>query len=145
MRSPQVLAPDEVSRLEAKIAAAEARTSAQIKVAVAEREWLGLKRKARRIFKAEELEKTAGRNCVLVLMVRKNRELLIYGDEGIHRAVGQGYWDEVHQQMVSELRQGRMYDGLAIGVQRLGEKLAELFPATAESRNEISDQILFVR
>lgn len=138
------LSEDEVARLEAKIAAAESKTSAQIKIAVANREWLGLKRKARQIFKAHGLDKTAQRNCVLVLLVLKNRELLIYGDESIHQAVGQDYWDDVRDQMMAEFRQGRFYDGFAVGVQRLGERLAALFPVAQESRDEIANQILFV-
>jgi uncharacterized membrane protein len=138
------LSEDEVARLEAKIAAAESRTSAQIKIAIASREWLGIKRRARRIFQAHGLDKTAQRNCVLVLLVLKNRELLIYGDEAVHQAVGQDYWNDVRDLMMAELRQGHFYDGLAVGVQRLGEKLAALFPVAQEARDEISNQLLFV-
>lgn len=135
---------DEVARLEAKIAAAEVRTSAQIKVAIAKREWLGIKRKARQIFRAHGLDQTAQRNCVLVLLVLKNRELLIYGDQSVHQAVGQEYWDDVRDQMMAELRQGHFYDALAVGVQRLGERLAALFPLAQENRDELANQILFV-
>lgn len=144
MGAPNVLSPEEVARLEAKIAAAESRTSAQLKVAIAGSSWLGLKRRARKVFEQHGLAQTGQRNCVLVLVVPKNRELLIYGDEAIHQAVGQSYWDDVRERISAELAQGRYYDGLSLGVTLLGEKLASLFPPQGVEKNEISNQLLFV-
>ncbi len=39
--------------------------------------------------------------CVLILGVTVNREFLLHGDEGIHAKVGQAFWDEVRNEMLS--------------------------------------------
>lgn len=144
MSSPPFLTEEQAARLSAKIGAAEQRTSAQIKVVIAQREWLGIERKARRVFHQLGLDKTEARNCVLLLLVPRNRQFHIHGDEGIHQRVGQAYWDDVRTAIAEELRAGRKYDALALGVELLGEKLAQLFPAQSAHRDELRNEVLFV-
>ena len=145
MAAPPLLTGDEVQRLEAKITAAEAQTTAQLKVVVAEREWLGIRRKARRLFVRHGLHQTAQRNCVLILLVRQSRQFVIFGDAGVHQKVGQDYWDFLREEMSAEFREGRFYDGLALAVQAVGQTLHDLFPAEAPAaQDELSNAILFV-
>ena len=45
--------------------------------------------------------------------------------------------------MLEELRTGRLANALATGIHLVGEKLALLFPAEANDRNEIANEVIF--
>jgi len=84
----------ESARINSTIKDAERKTSAEIKLVIARHCWTNIKVKASKIFKQLGLDKTKERNCVLILFIVTNREFLIYGDQGIHEKVGQGFWDD---------------------------------------------------
>ena len=133
---------EENRQIEDAIASAEKTTSAEIKVVVVRHCWTDIKTKAASIFRKHQLDRTALRNCVLILLVTTNHEFLIYGDEGIHQKVGQGFWDDVRDEMTSLFKQDRFGDGLAVAVQRIGEKLEHFFPRQDDDVNEVSDEVI---
>lgn len=135
------LSAEESAAVVAAVAEAERRTSAEIKVAIVRHCWDRIHIKAARIFRKLGLHKTAQRNCVLILLVTTNREFLIYGDQGIHERVGQGFWDDVRNAMENKFREDRFGEGLVEGIRRIGDKLAAHFPRGREDRNEISDEV----
>jgi len=124
---------------------AERLSSAELKVVLARHCWGSLKAKARRLFKKLGLERTEQRNCVLILLVTANREFLIYGDEGIHAKVGQGFWDDVLGRMQEAFDRDEFGAGLAEGVRQIGEKLARYFPRQQNDIDEISNEIVYCR
>lgn len=132
----------DVKKLEEKIAALETMTSAEFKVIICAHAWFGLKRKARKLFKKYKLDRTVERNAVLLLIVEKDREFLIYGDEGIHQKVGQGFWLNVKSEMLKPLKQGDIAAGISIGLHMLADILEEHFPYKDDT-NEISNHIIF--
>jgi len=137
------LSEAETVAVHAAIKDAERRTSAEMKVVLARHCWGSIKRKARRIFGELGLNKTQQRNCVLLLLIVSNREFLIYGDEGIHQKVGQGFWDNVCRQMLDAFRQEQFAAGICQGVRLAGEKLAEYFPHQRDDIDEISNAIVY--
>jgi len=137
------LADAETSAINVAVREAERKTSAELKVVIARHCWGNLKTKARNIFGELRLDKTEQRNCVLILLVVANREFLIYGDEGIHARVGQGFWDDVCEQMREAFRRDEFGEGIAGGVRRIGEKLAQYFPHEREDVDEISNEIVY--
>ena len=137
------LSPEEIERLQAKIAAAEQMTAAEIRVALTRSSWLGIRRKAQSIFKKHGLDKTAERNAVMILVDTRSRELLIYGDEGVDSRVEPHFWDDIRDDMLDEFRGGHLADGLALGIGRVAEKLATLFPSVDSDRNELANELLF--
>lgn len=138
-----MLSREELDRLSARIAAAEQLTSAELCVVITRSSWLGIKNKARRLFRKYGLHETAQRNAVMILVDTRSRELLIYGDDGVHQRVEEAFWSDVRDAMVEELRAGRLADSLAIGIRLVGEKLALLFPPEAKDRNEIARDVIF--
>jgi uncharacterized membrane protein len=138
-----MLSRGELDRLSEKIAAAERLTSAELRVIITKSSWFGLKSKAHKLFRRYGLDETRQRNGVMILVDTRSRELLIYGDEGVHRQVGDAFWTDVRDAMVEELRAGRLTDALATGIRLVGEKLAPLFPADPNDRNEIPNDIIF--
>ncbi len=137
------LLDEELHRITIKIAAAEKMTSAEIKLVVIKRCLISIKRKAHKIFKKYNLDKTARRNCVLILVVTANRQLLIYGDQGIHERVGQHFWVEVENSITTKFKENKMGDGLSAGIHLIGKKLAHYFPCHVSDENEISDDVVF--
>lgn len=138
-----MLSREELDRLSVKIAAAEKMTSAELCVVLTRSSWFGIKNKARRLFRRYGLHETAQRNAVMILVDTRSRELLIYGDDGVHQRVGEMFWSDVRDAMLDELRAGRLADALATGIRLVGEKLAVLFPAAGDDRNEIAHDVIF--
>ena len=140
-----ILEPHEISKLEEKIAAAEQLTTAEFKIIICPHSWLGLRRKARKLFRKYRLHETAQRNGVLILIVEKDRELLIYGDRGITEKVGENYWLNVSEAMLERFREGEFAHGLALGLHMLSDALVEHFPRNDASAGELSNEIIFER
>jgi uncharacterized membrane protein len=145
MRLGDYLSPEELARVEAKIAAVERLTSAEIKVVLTSSSWMGIGNKAARLFRRYGLDATAQRNGVLLLIDVKNHELLIYGDQGINENVEPQFWNAIRDAMVAELSRGQLARALLTGIQRIGETLCMLFPAVPDDNDEISNALLFVR
>jgi len=137
------LSDDELYRVTTKIEAAESMTSAEIKLVIVKHCLTSIKRKALKIFKKYKLDKTGQRNCVLILVVTTNRQFLIYGDQGIHEKVGQGFWEEVEKSIALKFRENKMGDGLSAGIHLIGTKLAQYFPFQFDDIDEISNDVVF--
>ena len=137
------LSDDDLARVTSKIAGAEKMTSAEIKLVIAEKCRTDIRRKALRTFKKYKLDKTARRNGVLILVVASKRQLLLYGDRGIHEKVGQHFWDEARDAMLNQFKNEKFGDGLCAGIHLIGEKLANIFPYEQDDENEISNEVVF--
>jgi uncharacterized membrane protein len=133
----------EISRLEQKIEAVEALTSAEFRIIITPHAWGGLKRKAHKLFHKYQLDNTSVSNAVLILLVEKDHKLLIYGDAGIHEKLGNTFWDTISENMLELFRDGKIADGLSVGLQLLSDVLSEHFPIKENPANEISNEIIF--
>ncbi len=126
---------------------AEASTSAEIRVHLERRvHHLPLQRpdalrRARRVFAHLGMHLTADRHGVLIYLAVEDRKLAIVGDEGIHRHVGDAYWETVRDLMIARLREGRALEAVVAGVAEVGRVLARHFPRRPDDRNELSDQV----
>jgi uncharacterized membrane protein len=141
----QFLTEAETAAVNSAVKEAERRTSAELKVVLARHCWGDLKTKAHKVFRELGLEHTEQRNCVLILLVTTNREFLIYGDEGIHAKVGQSLWDDVQLGMQEAFGRGKLGEGIAFGLRRIGDKLAQYFPHQRNDVDEISNEIVYHR
>ncbi len=138
-----LLTKEEIRKIESKIEAAEKQTSAEFKVIIAGRAWFGFKKKARRLFRKYKLDRTKDRNAVLLLILEKDRRILIYGDEGIHEKVGTAHWEMIRDLVLDNFKQGDFAEGLALGIHLIADSLIEFFPASENQTNEISNEIIF--
>ena len=126
---------------------AEAGTSAEIRVHLERRVHrlpLGRPdalRRARKVFAHLGLHLTAERHGVLIYLAVEDKKLAIIGDEGIHRQVGDAYWEAVRDLMIAKLREGPALDAVLAGVAEVGRVLARHFPRRPDDKNELSDQV----
>lgn len=127
--SPRTILDEyERQQLAEAVAEAEGRTSAEIKVVIARHSWGDIRSKAVRMFRKLGLERTAARNAVLILVATADREFIIYGDVGIHRKVGQEFWDNVRDVMAHSFAEGEFGQGLCDAVRLAGGMLERHFP-----------------
>ena len=138
-----LLTQDEIHKLESKIRVLETRTSAEFKIIFCQHAWTGIKRKAKQLFKKYGLDKTQDRNAVLLLIVEQDRELLIYGDEGIHKKSATEHWPAVRDAILENFGRREYYIGLSAGIEMIAENLTEHFPAQVDNQNEVSNEIIF--
>lgn len=130
-------------QVEQAIREAERVTTGEIRVSVARFFWGDVGKVAARAFRELGMEKTAERNGILIFLVPSRRRFVVLGDSGIHAAVGQAFWDEVAACLSGHFRRGAFTEGLVAGIQLLGKRLAEHFPADAAERNELGDEVDF--
>ena len=126
---------------------AEAATSAEIRVHLERRvHRLPLQRpdalrRARKVFAHLGMHLTAERHGVLIYLAVEDKKLAIVGDEGIHRHVGDAYWQAVRDLMVRHLSEGRALEAVLAGLAEVGRVLAQHFPRRGDDPNELSDQV----
>jgi uncharacterized membrane protein len=128
-------------RIVQAIAAAEAKSSAEIRVHVTRRVPKDLEHRAVRRFHKLGMTNTAERNGVLVYIAPRARQFRILGDVAIHAKCGDEFWKAVAAAMEGHFRKGEFTEGVVRGVERLGEELAKHFPRAGADRNELPNQI----
>ncbi|HEY5094452.1 MAG TPA: TPM domain-containing protein [Candidatus Eremiobacteraceae bacterium] len=118
----------DTAAIEAAIAAAELRTSGQIRVSIAPHFWGDVRKTAERAFERMGMTATPERNAVLFFVVPGRRKFTVLGDAGIHGKVGQEFWEKVTEAVAERFREGDLTGGLVHGIRTVGEQLARHFP-----------------
>ncbi|MBK7678965.1 MAG: TPM domain-containing protein [Chitinophagaceae bacterium] len=140
--------PEEDTRLIVKaIRQAEKSTSGEVRVFVESRcSWMDAMDRAAEIFYTLKMEKTEQRNAVIVYVAMKDRQLAVFGDEGIHQKVGTEWWNNVVAEMLRNFNSSHYGKGIAECVIQIGDALKAHFPYERESdKNELPDEIVFGR
>lgn len=147
-RKKKSLLNEEDSRLVVKaIRQAEKSTSGEVRVFVESRcAWMDAMDRAAEIFFSLKMDKTEQRNGTLVYIALKDRQLAVFGDEGIHRKVGSEYWNKIVADMLKDFKSEHYGKGIAECVIQIGNALQRHFPFDKETdKNELPDEIVFGR
>lgn len=132
----------DVERVKAAIAAAERRSSGEIRVSIARFFWGGVRRAAERAFARLGMTATKDRNGILFFIVPARRKFVVLGDEGIHAKVGQEFWEALAAKMTGHFRAGEFTEGLVEAIDEAGRQLASHFPYDAAADvNELADDV----
>jgi uncharacterized membrane protein YgcG len=134
---------DEAERqaIVAAIAAAEDRTSGEIRVHLEDRTVGDVLDCARRVFQELGMTQTAARNGALLYLSVEDHRFAIVGDEGIDRVVPPQFWEDIRNEMAERFAAGEFQKGIVEAIDRIGEKLHQFFPAGRADRNELPDAI----
>lgn len=144
------LSAEEQVRLGEAIAAAEKRTSGEIRLhlerdvpkrgAAKDDPYL----RAREVFAKLGMHQTAERNGVLVYLATRSRKFAVLGDEQLHQRVGEAFWGDIRDLMAGHFKEDRFVEGLAEGIALIGERLRDHFPHRGDDDvNELSDEISY--
>ncbi len=124
---------------------AEQRTSGEVRIYVESRcKYVNPVMRAKELFQALNMFETAERNGVLVYVAMKDKQLAIYGDEGIHQKVGADFWNAEVSKMLQLFNKHDYALGIATIIEEIGEALTLHFPYDAAGdKNELSNEIVF--
>jgi uncharacterized membrane protein len=125
------------------IAAAEKRTSGEIRLFIENNCLVDVLDRAAFLFKEMKMDATAERNGVLVYLAMKAHKFAIIGDSGINAKVPHDFWVHIKEEMQSYFVKGDFASGLTKGIALAGEALQKYFPYLKEDKNELSDDIVF--
>ena len=120
---------------------AEEGTSGEVRVHVKPRCAEDVMGQAQKVFRRLGMHRTKQRNAVLVFVATDSRRFAIVGDKDIHGKVGDAFWERARDTMQEHFSKGDITGGIVAGVQRVGERLKEHYPAHGENPDELSNQI----
>jgi uncharacterized membrane protein len=133
-------------RIVEAIRQAEMRTSGEIRIYIEHRcKFVDPVDRAAELFFGLQMEQTQDRNGVLIYLAMKDRQLAVFGDEGIHRIVGSEFWNREVAKILAEFGALHYVDGITTIIHDIGEVVQEKFPYHSEDRNELPDNIIFGR
>ena len=124
---------------------AERMTSGEVRVFVESKcSYMDAIDRAAELFFQLEMQKTDDRNAVLLYVAMKDRQLAVFGDEGIHEKVGNEYWNNAVQKMISNFNRENYAAGISEVVKDIGTALTKNFPFNNDTdKNELPDDIVF--
>ncbi len=97
-----------------------------------------------RHFKVGAERRTHGRTGVLLYLSMREHRAEIVADEPIAEKVPAEVWGEAMADMLAEISEGRLAEGLAAGVCDVGKVLSEHFPRADDDQNELPDRLIEV-
>lgn len=127
----------------ASIAAAEKATSGELRIHLEQSCAQEPVARAIAVFHQLGMQQTAQRNGVLIYLATQDQKFAIIGDTGIDALVPDNFWDSVRDDMLLYFKKGAIAEGLCIGIEQAGQKLAQFFPPQANDQNELSNDISF--
>lgn len=124
---------------------AEKETSGEVRLYVESRNpMVNVMDRAGEIFFKLKMQDTADHNAVLLYIAMKDKELALFGDEGIYKKVGAEYWNSEVKSMIAHFSKENISNGIEQCIQHIGQTLKEKFPYNAGiDKNELPDDIVF--
>lgn len=142
MQQKEFLAKLDQKRITDAIAAAERRTSGEIRVHVQPIVVGGeIRDVAERTFERLGMTKTALRNGVLLFIACEEQRFVILGDHGIDEKVPAGFWDDIAAKLTIRFRAGEFTDGIVEAIHSAGEELLHYFPRSDADVNELTNEL----
>lgn len=140
----RILSKEQENSVMNAIKEAESNTSGEIRVHIEDRCKIGdpIKR-AIEMFGELRMHETELRNGVIVYVAIKDHKLAVWGDEGIHKKVGQDFWNDTLATMQKYFSADDYEIGLSEAILMIGDKLKEFFPYQSDDVNELSDDISY--
>lgn len=98
--------------------------------------------RAENAFLEEEVFDTRHRTGILLFVSLFEHEVIVMADRGISKVVEQKEWDNLVADMIGEIKNGHLVQGIERGVKRCGEILLEKgFVKTDDDINELPDDL----
>lgn len=136
-----------LARVEEAVRKAEQGHGGEIRVAVeASLDFLALLRgttaraRAVELFAGLGVWDTEDNNGVLIYVLLADRDVEIVADRGVARRLPQAEWEAICQEMEALFRAGQPEQALRVGTERVGARLAELYPGGRKAANELLDR-----
>lgn len=89
------------------------------------------------------LHRTRESNGVLIYLSLFERRVVVIGDRNIHAKMGDSYWQNVRDLIISGIHSGDLRGGIVAAVESCGKALAEHFPPRRDDVNELPDKVQY--
>jgi len=99
--------------------------------------------RAKELFAELNMAATKDRNAVLLYFAMKDRQMAIWGDEGIHQKLGQDFWNSKVSTILQDFKKENFTDGICKMIADVGDALKTNFPYASDDKNELDDNIVF--
>jgi uncharacterized membrane protein len=126
----------------AAIRDAERQTSGEIRVFISRKPVDEPVSTAQAAFVRLGMEKTRGRNGVLIFVAPRAQKFAVIGDTAVHAKCGEAFWLEMRDSMTEHFRKGEFTHGIILGIKKAGVLLSQHFPRQRDDRNELPDDIV---
>lgn len=94
------------------------------------------------LFKVGAESRTTGRTGILIYLSLAEHMAEIIADEAIYTRVPATEWGDAMIEMVAEVREGRIADGMIAAVTHVGTILSAHLPRAADDANELPDRLI---
>lgn len=135
------LTPEEEKEIVNAIQLAEKNTSGEIRVHIENHSEKPPLERAQEVFYQLGMDTTIAHNGVLFYVGVSDHAFAIIGDEGIHKAVEDDFWDCTKDIVITHFKEKRFKQGLVEGILRAGERLKQYFPYAEDDKDELSNEI----
>ncbi|MEL7445073.1 MAG: hypothetical protein AAGK02_04585 [Pseudomonadota bacterium] len=95
-------------------------------------------------FKVGAERRTTGRTGIMIYLSMREHRAEIVADEPIAVKVPAEVWGEAMADMLVEIKDGKIAEGMAAGVRDVGFVLSEHFPRADDDENELPDRLIEV-
>ena len=100
------------------------------------------RQRAENAFLEEEVFNTRQRTGVMIFISFFEHEVIVMADKGISKIVDQKQWDNIVQDLIKDIRNGRVVEALENGIKQCGDILLEKgFRKTIDDVNELRDDL----
>ncbi|WP_293293687.1 TPM domain-containing protein [Allomuricauda sp.] len=123
------------------IVEAEKNTSGEIRVHIEASTKIDHFSRAQQLFHFLKMDNTKEGNGVLLYVAVDDKKFVIYGGEGIDRAVPKGFWETTKDIIASQFKNGNFKQGIVEGVLMAGKELEAHFPWKQNDENELNNAI----
>lgn len=143
MRTHRFLQHLDHKRITQAIKKAEGKSSGQIRVFVQRGEFEedALPR-AEQKFLQLGMQKTRDRNGVLIFVAPRAHKYAVVGDVGVHEKCGREFWLKLVAVMRGHFQKEEYERAIVHAINEVGKVLATHFPRTADTINELPDEIV---
>lgn len=143
-KASDLFSEKDFAEIEAATREAEKNTSGEIQVVIRSHYDEDLKGdvhgQTKRDFLKHGLDKTCDKTGVIILLVLEAKKFMVWGDDGIHAKVPQGYWDVLAVGMSAHFKEERYIQGICEAVAEVGKRLAEFFPKKSDDVDELPNK-----
>ena len=142
MKPNQFIEKLDESRVVAAIAAAEAKSSGEIRVYISHQKRLDALAAAKARFFALGMQNTRDHNAVLIYFAPETHQFALWGDTGVHEKCGEAFWNAIASEMTPLLKNGQLIEAVEHAVNQVGDALAKHFPRRPDDSNELPNEIV---
>ena len=120
---------------------AELVTSGEIRVHIRRKCGEDTLKEAQKVFRKLGMHKTKNKNGVLLFIAQESHRFAIVGDEGIHRNVGDLFWNKTRDLLAEAFSQEKYKEGIINAIHDIGDKLKAFFPVEPGDKNELPNTV----